>query len=314
MIKDKSGRGIDTLRISITERCNFSCLYCSNQFNKLDKKDILSYEEIIKFVKIFSCLGIKKIKITGGEPLIRKDSISLIKEITDISGIEDISITTNGFYLYENIDKVREAGIKRINISLDTLNEKKFEILTGRSCLKRIKEVIKESCKIFIPVKLNVVIMRNINLEEICDFLNFASKNNLILKFIELMPVYKKISFWRENFVPFKNILDIIKKHTYIYPIKKNGRIKSYESSEGIIIEFVTPITEPFCNKCDRVRIDCAGNLFLCLYGKPIINLKKLDGDILNSIKFYVYNRDFSFNPFVKLKNYKLPLMNTIGG
>lgn len=316
-MEDKFGRKIEVLRISITDKCNFSCLHCSREFNKLEKKYILSFEEIINIVKIFTNIGIRKIKITGGEPLIRKDVYYLLKEISNIQGIEEISLTTNGFYLFENIEKIRNAGVKRINISLNTLNEEKFKKITGIECLERIKKVIKESSKFFHPVKVNVVVMKSINFDEIIDFFNFSIENNVYLKFIELMPVYKNISFWRENFVSYRTIKNILEKYTLLYQVDENKRVKSYRSfKDSILIEFVSPVSEPFCKKCNRLRIDCKGNLFFCLYGKPVLNLRSFDKDILSSISSCIYNRDFSFNPFIKfpIRNFKLPIMNFLGG
>ncbi|MCM8807319.1 MAG: GTP 3',8-cyclase MoaA [Candidatus Omnitrophica bacterium] len=314
IMRDKFGREIDTLRISVTDRCNFSCLYCSKEFNKIEKEKILSYEEIINIVKVFTKLGIKKIKLTGGEPLIRENITYLIKEISNLPEIEDISLTTNGFFLFENVEKIKEAGIKRINISLDTLDEKKFARITGFKHLDRIKRVVEESCKTFSSVKLNVVIIKNINLNEIEDFLNFARENKMILKFIELMPVYKNLSFWKENFVPYKVVKNIIESFVSIFKIEER-RIKVYKG-ENLIVEFVSPVSEPFCGKCDRLRIDCKGDLFLCLYGKPVLNLKKFNEEILNLIQFYIFNREYSFNPFaqISVKNYRFPVMNCLGG
>ncbi|HOK56678.1 MAG TPA: GTP 3',8-cyclase MoaA [bacterium] len=319
-MKDKFGRKVDTLRISITDKCNFRCLYCSKEFYKLNKKNILSYEEIVDIVKFFTNFGIKKIKITGGEPLIKKNIYYLINKISKIDGIKEVSITTNGYFLCENVERLKKVGVKRVNISLDTLKSEKFEGITSVKGLEKIICGIKESVKNFDVVKLNIVLMKEINLDEIYDFLKFAEENKVILKFIELMPVYKNYTFWKENFVPYFFVEEILKKYIQLSPICENGRIKKYENKDKTIyIEFVTPVSEPFCKNCDRLRIDCKGNLFSCLYGEPIFNFKNFnnkENEILGIIFSLIFNRKFSYNPFLEIQRsyYKLPYMNIVGG
>ncbi|MFN4226685.1 MAG: GTP 3',8-cyclase MoaA [Candidatus Ratteibacteria bacterium] len=304
---------VDTLRVAITDKCNFNCVYCSRKFNKVDRKEVLSYEEIFEIVRILSQIGVEKIKITGGEPLIRKNLSFLIKKISEIKQIKDISLTTNGFYLSEKIDELINSGLKRINISLDTLDKNKFKFITGFDYFDRVIDGIKKAKDKFSNVKLNVVLMK-INFEEIFDFVEFSKENGLILRFIELMPVDNNLNFWKENFVPYINAIEKIKSKTEIFFLFQVSNTKYYLIvRDNLKIGFITSMTEPFCSDCKKIRIDALGNFFLCLYGKPVLNFKKvlyeLDKEEIKKILIEKINSKSLSRTYSKF-----PVMNCIGG
>ncbi|MCM8786292.1 MAG: GTP 3',8-cyclase MoaA [Candidatus Omnitrophica bacterium] len=304
---------VDTLRVSITDKCNFNCIYCSRKFNKVDRREILSYEEIIKIVKIFGQIGIEKIKITGGEPLIRKNLSFLIKKISEINRIKEISLTTNGFYLLKKIDELIVSGVKRINISLDTLNRNKFKFITESEHFDKVIDGIKIAKDKFLTIKLNVVLMK-INFDEIFDFIDFAKENGLILRFIELMPVDNNLDFWKKNFICYRDAIEKIKSKSKIFFLSHVRNTKYYLIvKDNFKIGFITSVTEPFCSYCNKIRIDAKGNLFLCLYGQPILNFKKilyeLDSEEIKKILIEKINsKSFSRTYF------NLPVINIIGG
>jgi len=318
---DRFGRIIDTLRISITDRCNFRCLYCRSEDFKFSKRDnLLMYEEIIEIVKIFLNLGIQKIKITGGEPFLRKNFIFLLKEFSKFSKLEDLSITTNGFYLDDFIPEIKKTNFKRINVSLDTLKKEKFKFITGidglEKVIKGIEKVINEGLKL----KINVVVLKNINDDEIFEFLKFGDFYNLTIRFIELMPVEKKFN-WKDYFVSGKEILEKIKiigniefiqKERYSSPNTLYFKIENYRGIYGII----PPLSNPFCNLCNRIRLNSKGEIFLCLCSEKSLNLRDMLRKGEKNIKEKIEKFVFEEKPEKHLLLYKnLPFfMCNIGG
>ena len=188
---DKFGREIDYLRISVTENCNLKCIYCVDEDNILNtcNKDILSDDEIIRIAKECASLGIKKIRITGGEPLIRKNIENLIYELNNIKGIEEIYITTNGVLLHDKIENLKKNGLRGVNISLDSLKEERFKKLTRFNKLSQVLSSIDKALELGIQVKINTVIVDDINKDEVIDFVNLTKDKNLYVRFIELMPI-----------------------------------------------------------------------------------------------------------------------------
>lgn len=318
---DRFGRIIDTLRISITDRCNFRCLYCRSEDFKFSKRDnLLMYEEIIEIVKIFLNLGIQKIKITGGEPFLRKNFIFLLKEFSKFSKLEDLSITTNGFYLDDFSPEIKKTNFKRINVSLDTLKKEKFKFITGidglEKVIKGIEKVINEGLKL----KINVVVLKNINDDEIFEFLKFGDFYNLTIRFIELMPVEKKFN-WKDYFVSGKEILEKIKiigniefiqKERYSSPNTLYFKIENYRGIYGII----PPLSNPFCNLCNRIRLNSKGEIFLCLCSEKSLNLRDMLRKGEKNIKEKIEKFVFEEKPEKHLLLYKnLPFfMCNIGG
>jgi len=267
-MKDQFGREIEYLRISITDRCNLKCLYCSPD-GKHEKKcaRMLTAEEIETIVRSMVKLGIRNVRITGGEPLVRSDVCDIIDRISKIDGIEDISMTTNGINLDKMAEKLKAAGLKRLNVSLDTLKADRFEYITGGGKLEATLGGIYKAMKLGItPVKINTVLIKGINDDEIEDLINLTKDSQLEVRFIELMPIGK---FGEENSDKIVYNSDIIKAHPEFIFLGDNlrGAPASYYKIEGYQgkVGFISPMSHKFCSNCNRVRLTCDGKIKLCL-------------------------------------------------
>lgn len=270
-------RRIDYLRISVTDRCNMRCIYCIPKEGIVLKPqdEILSFEEVLRLTQIFASLGISKVRLTGGEPLVRKGLIGLINSLVKIEGIEEIALTTNGILLSSYAESLKEAGIKRINISLDTLDETKFETVTGSPLFHHVMEGIQKAKDVGLePIKLNTVIMRGINDGEITDFVEFAVSKGLTLRFIEFMKV---TPLWREKrYVSLEEIKDVCNKR---FKLKRIGNMESspaeyYEIRDRALLGFIKT-DENNCRNCNRLRLASTGELRICLYEENGISLKE---------------------------------------
>jgi cyclic pyranopterin phosphate synthase len=280
------------------------------------KEEILNYEEIVRLVKIFVDLGIKKIRITGGEPLVREDVVKLINFLVSIKGVKEITLTTNGTLLSRYIQKLREVGIKRINISLDTLKPEKFKMITGEDLLVQVLQGIKRVKELgFFPMKINMVVMKGINDDEILDFIRFSLSNNLILRFIEFMEVSP---LWNNDyFIPIEFIKQICKKNFGLKRIEEGYRGPAeYYRVEGGTVGFIKTDLKN-CLRCNRLRLTSTGELKLCLYQNKGIFLKEIlrngfdDDFIKNLIKDAIKNkRRIDYRSWQSCQNY----MYAIGG
>lgn len=274
MLTDSFGRKINSLRISVTDRCNFRCSYCMPEegMKWLRKDEILSYEEIFRLVKVFSAMGIDKIRLTGGEPLVRKDIGKLIFLISSIEGISDISLTTNGYFLPEMSEKLFSSGLKRINISLDSLNAAKFNLITRRNYFQKVIRGLEKAIETgFDPVKLNTVVMRGINDNELSEFARLARESNVIVRFIEFMPIGSEDGWKNDRVVPYREIIQRIEKELNLglNPVKneKSDPARRYRFEDNIgEIGFINSVSEPFCEHCNRIRITAEGKLRTCLF------------------------------------------------
>lgn len=280
MIEDNYNRIIDYFRISVTDRCNLRCLYCmpSGGIKLLSHDEILRYEEIIRLSQIAYELGFRKFRITGGEPLCRKGISYLISGIAKISSDIDLSITTNGVLLAKYADELKSAGLSRVNISLDTLNKEKFKEITHFDLFDEVINSINRAVEIgFDPVKINVVVVRGINDDEILDFVEFVKDKPLIVRFIELMP-FRKNNWNEKKFISSAEIRQIIEKHHSLSNIEdsfSNGpsvdyKINGYKGRIG----FISPLTEKFCSSCNRLRLTADGYLLPCLISDKEIDIK----------------------------------------
>ncbi len=320
MLVDRYGRTIETLRVSITDRCNFRCVYCSigEKTTFLPKERIVSFEEIEKIVKIMVDLGIKRVKITGGEPLVRRDIQSLIKKISTMENIVDLSLTTNGSLLTEDmVNKLVNSGLTRINISLDSLNPETFSRITGGGNLDNVLQGINYSLKAgFKAVKINTVLIKGINDGEIFELFNFAKINNLTLRFIEEMPFSKNLLSGVSN----NTVYNILKRYLdtehnvtgYYYPGPAvTYRIKGSAGKIG----FISPFSRPFCASCNRVRLTTTGKLLPCISRNeglellPLIRGNVNENIIKAKIRNIIYNKSFMHNGFKEDI-----LMNQLGG
>lgn len=279
-MKDKLGRVIDYLRFSLTDKCNLRCKYCMGDKDIvfLPKDELLSVEEIGRVTRIFSDLGIKKVRITGGEPLVRRNFRDIIETINNIKTIEEINITTNGIRLSEELEFLKDKKIHSLNISLDTLKKDLFREITGGGDLDKVLFSLYRAIELkFKRIKLNIVLVRGKNDSEIMDFVNLTEKYPIDIRFIELMP----IGLGKE-YVPISNdeVKDIILKEKKLTPFNErigSGPATYYKTEKGIgCVGFITPISHNFCEKCNRVRVTPEGFLKLCLHWNDGLNLKEL--------------------------------------
>lgn len=283
-MKDRFGRNITYLRISVTDLCNLRCKYCMPEsgVESLCHSDILSIEEIVEIVKVASKNGIKKIRLTGGEPLVRRGFINLCKQISEINEIEDIAITTNGVYLKEMADELFENKVRRINFSLDTLIKEKYNDITRRNDFDKTMESLFYAIKKGFKVKINVVLIGGFNDDEIEDFVNLANKYDLEVRFIELMQIGETANWSKDKFVSNKIVLEKVPKLEFdgVSGVAKIYKIKGQKGRIGLI----SPISCSFCEDCNRIRLTSDGKLKPCLHSKDEINLKGLSGEELEEV------------------------------
>lgn len=283
-MKDRFGRNITYLRISVTDLCNLRCKYCMPEsgVKSLCHSDILSIEEIVEIVKVASKNGIKKIRLTGGEPLVRRGFINLCKQISEINEIEDIAITTNGVYLKEMADELFENKVRRINFSLDTLVKEKYNDITRRNDFDKTMESLFYAIKKGFKVKINVVLIGGFNDDEIQDFVNLANKYDLEVRFIELMQIGETANWSKDKFVSNKIVLEKVPKLEFdgVSGVAKIYKIKGQKGRIGLI----SPISCSFCEDCNRIRLTSDGKLKPCLHSKDEINLKGLSGEELEEV------------------------------
>jgi len=328
-MEDSYGRIAKKLRISVTDRCNMQCVYCMpyNNTNWLEQNTLLSYEQIVHLVNIFAKFGIEKIKITGGEPTVRPKIEELVKSLSNIDGIKSISMTTNGLLLKDKVKKLKDSGLNSITISLDTFNQKRFKAITGiEGGLTKVLDSIDAAKTAGLQVKINVVIMRGWNEEEIVHFAQFSRETNTIVKFIEFMPL-DGTGIWTNNLVFSKReMIQLINtKVKKLVPLFNDNsdpaRLYSFEDGIGIV-GFIPSITEPFCQYCDRIRITSDGKFYTCLFEKKNYDLKillqegKSDAEIGEYILENIKKKPEGIISLTRLNLLKPTLnqMHTIGG
>lgn len=267
---DQFNRKIDYIRVSVTDRCDFRCVYCmSEKMTFLPKSEVLSLEETIRIIKIFSELGVKKVRITGGEPLVRKGVDKLFKSIGKIDSLDEITITTNGSQLKNKSAMLKDAGVKRINISLDSLNPLTFKKLTRIGDIKKVLDGIHAAIDTgFDKIKLNTVLMKNINENELFDLVDYAVKYYLDISFIEEMPLGQTAFDRKSTSVDNNDILNKLRKKYLLSKsdLSTSGPAKYFSiKNTKTRIGLISPHSHNFCENCNRVRISCKGELFLCL-------------------------------------------------
>lgn len=279
-LRDKYNRLIDYMRISVTDRCNLRCIYCmpSNGVKPVEYKEILTYEEIVRVVKVAAGLGVRKIRITGGEPLARKGITFLISLIGNIEGVEDISLTTNGILLEDYAEELARAGLKRVNVSLDSLRPDRYrEITRGGDINKVLKGIEKAEEAGLLPVKINMVPIRGFNDDEIEDFARLTLHKGYHIRFIEFMPIGAKDLWSDDRYIPTDEIRSIVERIGSISPVKVRrmgpARYFRFDGAPGVI-GFISAITHHFCGDCNRLRITSDGKLRPCLFSETEIDLK----------------------------------------
>jgi len=278
---DTFGRVATNLRISVTDRCNFRCRYCMPEegMQWLNRKEILSFEEILRLAKLFITLGINKIRLTGGEPTLRKDLTQLIGMLAPLPGLKDLSMTTNGFFLKEFTGDFYRAGLRRINVSLDSLSPDRFATMARRDAYKKVMDGLDELAKYPIrPVKINTVIMKGFNEDEVLPLVEFARACDYQIRFIEFMPLDGEGVWSRDKVMMTAEILDIIRlKHDLIPKETRADHVPAdtfrFIDGKGEV-GFISSVSEPFCESCNRIRITADGHFRNCLFSLEESDLK----------------------------------------
>ncbi|HEY2820727.1 MAG TPA: GTP 3',8-cyclase MoaA [Candidatus Acidoferrum sp.] len=281
-LRDKFGRAITDLRISVTDRCNFRCVYCrsADPENYRDHDEILTWPELEHLARVFVGLGICKIRVTGGEPLVRDGVEEFIRRLAALN-VEDLSITTNGHLLADRIDGLIGAGLRRVNISLDSLDPEKFEKITRTKSFGAVMrgiEGVQASC--LAPAKVNAVLVRGINDGEVETFAGFARERGLVMRFIEFMPLDADRHWNRSLVVPAAEIYQRIHARWPLVqiPHERSETARKYRFSDGAPgeIGLIAPVTQPFCGHCSRIRLTADGKLRTCLFSKDDHDLREL--------------------------------------
>lgn len=278
---DSYGRVVDYLRISVTERCNLRCRYCTPEegMDNIIHQQILTLEQIVRLVKIAAEVGFKRVRLTGGEPLVRKNIAKLIGDIAEIPEIEDISITTNGILFADMAEELKNAGLNRVNISLDTLDNQKFKYITRGGELAATRRAIYKALDLNLqPIKINMVAIKGFNDDEILDFVELAKQFPLHVRFIELMPIGNLAFYKQDKFISIDEIRCKIEQQYELSRSKSvtgSGPAKYYELVGGKgSIGFISPISHNFCYKCNRMRMTANGKLRSCLYHDKEMDLQ----------------------------------------
>ena len=283
--KDKFNRPIHDLRISVIDTCNFRCTYCmpaDRVYNFLEPSERLTFSEIEKIARLFVEQGVRKLRITGGEPLLRRNLADLIHKLACIKGVQDISLTTNGYLLKDQAQILKEAGLNRITVSLDTIEPLLFQTMSGRNIkVHKILEGIDEANAVGLnPIKINAVVQRNVNCYKVLDLANYFKERGHIVRFIEYMDVGNQNSWDMKHVVSSKHLLEQIKSQ---HPVEALGPAYFGEVASryryldnGVEFGFISSVTQPFCGSCTRARLSTDGKIYTCLFASEGTDLKKI--------------------------------------
>lgn len=283
VLRDSFGRVARSLRVSVTDRCNLRCLYCmpAGQIDWFPRESLLTFEEIHRVVEVLATVGVREVRLTGGEPLMRRDLPVLVRKLAAIERIEDLSITTNGLLLASMAKPLLEAGIMRFNVHIDSLERTSFETISRRDALADVIEGLEELVRLGVsPIKVNVVIVRGVNDHEIPRFAEMARRNPYQLRFIEQMPLGGGKPLDPARFVPGSEVRRRLEAIQPLVPIGRERRsapARVFRFSDGIgDVAFINPVTEPFCAACDRVRLTADGMIRNCLFARGETDLRLL--------------------------------------
>ena len=328
MILDNHGREINYLRLAITDRCNLRCFYCMPQsgIQYINRSDLLSYEEMLRLVKVFAAEGISKVRITGGEPFVRKDVVPFLSKLTQVKGISEVNITTNGTKTLPYLKQLEDMGINSINLSLDSLNKERFFQITRRDVFDQVHETLFALMESTIKTKLNMVVMDGKNIEDIESFIELTKHYDVAVRFIEEMPFNGTLGQGNQELWPMKKILGHIESKFQVEKLidqksstSKNFKVKEYKGSFGIIPAF----TRTICGDCNRIRLTPKGSLRTCLYGEGVINFRDMmrngstDKEIVSALKVALIHRAKNGFEAEKRRDNNIPIsesMATIGG
>ncbi|MBC8284881.1 MAG: GTP 3',8-cyclase MoaA [Nitrospinae bacterium] len=280
---DGMGRTIVNLRISVTDRCNFRCTYCmpADNVEFMERSNLLSFEEIQRVAQIVSRMGINRLRLTGGEPLMRKNLPDLIKMLNEVDGIDDIAMTTNAYFLKEQAQSLKDAGLKRLNVSLDALDPEKFRDVNRRDCLQSVLDGLDAARKVgFKSIKINAVAVKNFSETEIMGLIEMGRSDGFEVRFIEFMPLDSDKIWERDKVLFGHEIVDMIKENYELVPIDNSleiGPASEYNFADGKgKIGIITAVSNPFCDHCNRIRMTADGKLRTCLFSTEETNLKEL--------------------------------------
>ena len=326
---DNYGRIAKKLRVSVTDRCNMRCGYCmpKNNTKWFDSTEVLSFEEIIRLSSIFANLGVEKIRITGGEPLVRPLIENLIKSIARIPHIKSIGLTTNGLLLSDRVEKLKSSGLNSVNISLDSFKEDRFKMMTGINGLDKVISSIQKAKDAGFDVKINTVVVRGWNDDEVVEFANFARRTGITVRFIEFMPL-DGMGIWRSDLVfSKKEMIEKLESNIgKVFPVLEqeiSAPAKLYSFSDRIgTVGFIPSVTEPFCNQCDRIRLTSDGRFLTCLFERPGYDIKSYlrrgasDEELSQCLIHCMTMKQEGIVSLIRINGLKpkLNLMHTIGG
>jgi cyclic pyranopterin phosphate synthase len=307
-LRDSYGRAIRDLRVSLTDRCNFRCFYCLPHGEPpiAPKEQMLSYEEIEYVCRIFVSLGIEKLRLTGGEPMMRRDIETIIRKLSELKqdGLQDLALTTNGYFLPERARGLKEAGLDRVTISLDSLKRNVFKQMTGVDVLDKVLAGIAATKEAGLePIKINAVIVRGHNDDEVADFAAFAREHDVKMRFIEFMPLDSGHDWVREDVVSGREIHERIHERFPLVKLNiKRGSETSarYRFADGAPgeIGIIAPVTEPFCGACSRIRLTADGQIRTCLFStvehslRDVIRSGATREEVMEYIESVVYKKE----------------------
>ena len=324
---DGMGRTIVNLRISVTDRCNFRCTYCmpADNVEFMDRSNLLSFEEIQRVAQIVSRMGINRLRLTGGEPLMRKNLPVLIKMLNEVDGIDDIAMTTNAYFLKDQAQSLKDAGLKRLNVSLDALDPEKFRDVNRRDCLQSVLDGLDTARKVgFKSIKINAVAVRNFSETEIMSLIEMGRSDGFEIRFIEFMPLDSDKVWERDKVLFGHEIVNMIKENYELVPIDNSleiGPASEYNFADGKgKIGIITAVSNPFCDHCNRIRMTADGKLRTCLFSTKETNLKELirsgatDETIIKTLKQAVLVKEPGHK--INLDDFERPTraMHAIGG
>ena len=324
---DGMGRTIVNLRISVTDRCNFRCTYCmpADNVEFMDRSNLLSFEEIQRVAQIVSRMGINRLRLTGGEPLMRKNLPVLIKMLNEVDGIDDIAMTTNAYFLKDQAQSLKDAGLKRLNVSLDALDPEKFRDVNRRDCLQSVLDGLDTARKVgFKSIKINAVAVRNFSETEIMGLIEMGRSEGFEIRFIEFMPLDSDKVWERDKVLFGHEIIELIKENYELVPIDNSleiGPASEYNFADGQgKVGIITAVSNPFCDHCNRIRMTADGKLRTCLFSTNETDLKKLirtgstDENIIDALNQAVLIKEPGHK--INLDDFERPTraMHAIGG
>src|SRR6266567_3003255 len=305
-LRDSWGREIRSLRVSVTDKCNFRCRYCmpAEGLEWVPREEVLSFEEIARLVRVLAGMGVEEVRLTGGEPLVRRDLPELVRMLAGIAGVTDLSLTTNGVLLDRFAAPLVEAGLRRLNVSLDSLSHVRFAEITRRDALDRVLAGLAEAERYpqLRPIKVNCVAIRGFTEEEVPALAELARRKPYVVRFIEFMPLDADRA-WREDDVltgaEIRAIIEAEHGPLVELPAKASSTARRFRFADGAgELGFVNPVSEPFCSSCDRIRITADGQLRTCLFSRREWDLKgplrdgASDGELTELLRFAVRHKE----------------------